>query len=124
MPQPRPGYPAVLAARVNLRPYERDSAASTTKPASQTREQANVAPDALGGAGRRISAAFTQSPGRGEKLSAPRLDSWPFQGRLEWDTPTRPLDELGGEPERTRAFGRARGGMADLRRVPAAPRLW
>jgi molecular chaperone DnaK (HSP70) len=57
----------------NLRPYERDSAASTTMPASQTREQANVAPDALGGAGRRISAAFTQSPGRGEKLSAPRL---------------------------------------------------
>ena len=57
----------------NLRPHERDLAAPAIEPASQTQAEPNVAPDALAGAGRRIGVAFTQSLGKREKLTAPRL---------------------------------------------------
>jgi molecular chaperone DnaK (HSP70) len=57
----------------NLRPNERDPAAPATEPASPTQAEPDVAPDALAGAGRRISAAFTQPLGKREKLTAPRL---------------------------------------------------
>ena len=98
-------------------------------PNRRRQAEPTVAPDALAGAGRRIGAAFTQSSGKGEKLTAPRLfqsleqDSRPVQGRLECDPPPRPLDEPGGEPDRPRAFSRARGDLADPRRFLATARL-
>ena len=71
-----PDIPQSWPLEFNLRPHERDLAVPAREPASPARAKPNVAPDALTAAGRRINAAFTQSSGTGEKLTAPRL----FQG--------------------------------------------
>ena len=68
-----PDIPQSWPLEFNLRPHERDLAAPAREPKSQTQAEPTVAPDALAGAGRRIGAAFTQSSGKGEKLTAPRL---------------------------------------------------
>ena len=68
-----PDIPQSWPLEFNLRPHERDLAAPAMEPASLTQAEPNVAPDALAGAGRRISAAFTQPLGKREKLTAPRL---------------------------------------------------
>jgi hypothetical protein len=71
-----PDIPQSWPLEFNLRPHERDLAVPAREPASPAQAKPNVAPDALMAAGRRINAAFTQSSGKGEKLTAPRL----FQG--------------------------------------------
>ena len=68
-----PEIPQSWPLEFNLRPHERDLAAPAREPASQTQADPNVAPDELAGTRRRISAAFTQSSSKGEKLTAPRL---------------------------------------------------
>ena len=71
-----PNIPQSWPLEFNLRPHERDLAAPAQEPTSQTQAEPTVAPVTLAGARRRICAAFTQSSGKGEKLTAPRL----FQG--------------------------------------------
>jgi DNA-K related protein len=66
-----PDVPQSWPLEFNLPPHERDLAAPAREPASPAKP--NVVPDALAAAGRRIGAAFTQSSGKGEKLTAPRL---------------------------------------------------
>ena len=68
-----PDIPQSWPLEFNLRPHERDFAAPAREPASPAQAEPNVAPDALAAAGQRIGAAFTQSSGKGEKLTAPRL---------------------------------------------------
>ncbi|MGO9237082.1 MAG: Hsp70 family protein [Methylocella sp.] len=68
-----PDIPQSWPLEFNLRPHERDLAVPAREPASPAQAKPNVAPDALSAAGRRINAAFTQSSGKGEKLTALRL---------------------------------------------------
>jgi len=68
-----PDIPQSWPLEFNLRPHERNLAVPAREPASPAQAKPNVAPDALTAAGRRINAAFTQSSGKGEKLTAPQL---------------------------------------------------
>src|SRR5277367_1585284 len=99
MPQPRPGYPAVLAARIQPAPARAQS--------RRAGHRARIA-DAGGtqcraGRGRRRRAtdqrcvhATSRQAGEADGAAAPSepgADSRPVQGRLEWDPPPRSLDE-------------------------------
>lgn len=68
-----PDIPQSWPLEFNLRPHERGLAAPVPRPASETREDQKIAPDALADAEQRIRITFTRSLGKGEKLTAPRL---------------------------------------------------
>jgi hypothetical protein len=56
-----------------LRPHEHDPARPAIEPQKPTQAEPGVAPEALAAAIQRITAAFTQQPGRREKITAARL---------------------------------------------------
>ncbi|MGA8291833.1 MAG: Hsp70 family protein [Rhodoplanes sp.] len=68
-----PDIPHSWPLEFNLRPHERDPARPAAKPPKPTPAEPIVAPDVLAAATQRITAAFTQPPGKGEKITAARL---------------------------------------------------
>jgi hypothetical protein len=67
------GIPQSWPLEFNLRPPERDLATLAREPALPAQARLDVAPEVLAAAGRWIGAVFTQSSGKSEKLTTPRL---------------------------------------------------
>jgi molecular chaperone DnaK (HSP70) len=68
-----PDIPHSWPLEFNLRPHERDPAQPKVEPKKPTQAEPSIAPEALAAATQRITAAFTQQPGKREKITAARL---------------------------------------------------
>ena len=68
-----PDIPQSWPLEFNLRPHERDRPAPLESPHRRRRQNSMSRRTRLLAPGERINAAFTQSPGKREKLTAPRL---------------------------------------------------